>query len=311
MTQTRIRLDHFVHAWLGGVAGRREVASALAGADVRINGRRARKGTLLRRGDEVVIRSFPSPAPPPVPDVALSILHLDDAVVVVDKPPGIPSTLGRSRTPSVAALLLQRFPEMDAIDARHAAGLVHRLDTGTSGVLVAARSTDVYRQLRTAFTRKRVTKDYLAVVRGTIDAPGVLAQPLSRHPRSRGRMVPARTTARAWPASTEFTPLRRGPEVTLVRLRMQTGVTHQLRVHMAMLGHPIVGDTRYGRSPDVGAIAAEPTIDGAASSWHYLHALTISFAEPACASTFASPFPAHWRPLFARLGWPESAHAAL
>jgi 23S rRNA pseudouridine1911/1915/1917 synthase len=291
--------------------GRREIASMLARADVRVNGRHARKGTLLRRGDEVVIRSLPSPVPPPVPEGTLSILHVDDAVVVVDKPPGVPSTIGRSCTPSVAALLLQRFPEMAVIDSRRAAGLVHRLDAGTSGVLVAARSNHVHRQLRAAFTRKRVTKEYLAVVRGLIDAPGVLAQPLSRHPRSRGRMVPARTAARAWPASTEFTPLHRGSDLTLVRLRMHTGVTHQLRVHMAMLGHPIVGDTRYGRSLDAGGIVPEPTVDVGGRSWHYLHALTIRFEEAACASTFGSPFPTHWRPLFDRLGWPESAHAAL
>jgi 23S rRNA pseudouridine1911/1915/1917 synthase len=299
-----------VLAWLGGVVGRREIAIMLAGADLRVNGRRARKGTLLRRGDEVVIRALTLPAPPHIPDGTLSILHLDDAMVVVDKAAGVPSTIGRSRMPSVAATLLQRFPEMAALDARRAAGLVHRLDTGTSGVLVAARSGDAYRQLRAAFTRKRVTKEYLAVVRGAIDTAGVLAQPLSRHPRSRGRMVPARGVSRAWPASTAYTPLRSGSDLTLVHLRMHTGVTHQLRVHMALLGHPVVGDTRYGQPSAAADITSGLTIDAEGRTWHYLHALAIHFQGPAFASTFATPFPTHWRPLFARLGWPESVPIA-
>lgn len=120
-------------------------------------------------------------------------------------------------------------------------------------------------------------------------------------------MVPARAATAAWPALTEFTPLQRAPGLTLVRLHMRTGVTHQLRVHMAMLGHPIVGDTRYGRTAGALPIGTLPTADHVECRWHYLHAVSIRFEAPAFAATFATPFPAHWRALFARLGWPEGA----
>lgn len=312
MTQARVRLDRVVHDWLGGRVGRRSLAAILAAGDVRVNGRRALKGIVLRRGDEVVIHALPAPRPSLVPEaVALPIVHLDDAVVVVDKPPGLPSTAGRSGAPSVAAALLYRFPEMAAIDPRHAAGLVHRLDTGTSGVLVAARTEHAHGQLRAAFVHRLVAKEYLAVVRGTIAAPGTLAHPLRRHPRSRGRMVPARTTSGAWQALTEFTPLCTAPGLTLIRLRMRTGVTHQLRVHMAMLGHPIVGDVRYGGLRDAPGSAPELSPEHDRPGWHYLHAREIRVEVPGRGAAFTTPFPAHWRPLFARLGWPESVAAGV
>jgi 23S rRNA pseudouridine1911/1915/1917 synthase len=188
---------------------------------------------------------------------------------------------------------LERFPEMAALDRTRHAGLAHRLDTGTSGLLFAARHPEAHARLREAFTRKAVQKDYLAVVRGRLVEPCVVALPLARHPRSRRRMVAARGATKAWPARTEVTPIGGDADLTVVRLRMRTGVTHQLRVHLASLGHPIVGDTRYGPA-DAG---------GTTPAWHYLHAWTIAFDDPELPKGIVTGFPAHWRPLFAARDW--------
>jgi 23S rRNA pseudouridine1911/1915/1917 synthase len=301
------RLDRFLlDEGLRGTIGRRRLAALLAAGDVRVNGRRARKGTLVRPGDRVSVEGLPVPAPALVPTPgALALVYADERLVAADKPPGLPCTAGRTAGPTLAGMLLARCPEMARIDPVRAAGLVHRLDTGTSGLILAARDPDTYRRLRGELRRKAVAKEYLAVVRGDVAVPGTVARPLRRRPRRRSRMEPARPgDPAAWLAETVFTPLRRGGGLTLVRLAMRTGVTHQLRVHMALLGHPILGDARYDR-----ARRARPPVSPAepgarAPAWHYLHAAALRFDAGDLPRALGAPFPAHWRPLFARLGWP-------
>jgi len=138
---------------------------------------------------------------------------------------------------------------------------------------------------------------------------GTIALPLARHPRSRKRMVVA-PAGRGWHAETEYQPLAHTDDVTLVQLRMRTGVTHQLRAHLAQLGHPVIGDRRYGRSgpssrpgPATSASCGTET-----AAWHYLHALRMRSDDPeVLGAVLATPFPQHWAPLFARLGWPLDA----
>jgi len=277
----------------------------LAAGDVRVNGRPAAKGALLRAGDEVAVHAWPEEPRLVQVSAPLPIVRVDADLVAVDKPPGMHSTGGPSAGPSVAAILLARFPEMAAIDPWRAAGLVHRLDTGTSGLLLAARHPAAYRRLRREFTRKAVEKDYLAVVRGAITRPGWVARSLRRAPRSRRRVIPARPgAASGWPARTEFVPLGSAAGLSLVRLRMRTGVTHQLRVHMATLGHPILGDTRYGRLVTTAALAPDVERDANGGEGHYLHAVALRFDSAGFPRGLRTPFPVHWRPLFERLGWP-------
>jgi 23S rRNA pseudouridine1911/1915/1917 synthase len=262
-----------------------------------VNGARARKGTIVRAGDTVTVLGPESTSPLAPASLSLAILHEDDDVVAIDKPPGIPTTVGRTPGPTIAAALLARYPEMAALgDARHA-GLLHRLDTGTSGLLLAARRPGAYTELRAAFARKAARKDYLAIVAGRLAAPRIVTVALARHRRSRNRMVLARPGARAWPARTEITPVGGDETLTVVRLRMRTGVTHQLRVHCASIGHPIVGDRRYGTRD------ADHALGTLLSSWHYLHAHALAFDDPKLATRIATPFPEHWRPLFATRNW--------
>lgn len=278
--------------------GRRRLAALLDAGRVRVNGKPARKGTIVRAGDTITLRERERETATAATATPLAVLFEDADIVAVDKPPATPTTIGRTQGPSVAAGLLVRFPEMAALDERGHAGLVHRLDTGTSGVLLAARTHSAYAQLRAAFAGKRVVKDYLAVVTGRLADPQLVTQPLARHPRSRTRMIPARAGLKAWPATTEIVPIGGDDTFTVVRLRMRTGVTHQLRVHLAGLGHPILGDRRY--APPRG----EEEEHGATPRWHYLHAWAIACADADLFPAIATPFPAHWRPLFAARAWP-------
>jgi 23S rRNA pseudouridine1911/1915/1917 synthase len=309
------RIDRFLRDELGGGVGRRGVAALIGAGAVRVNGRVAVKSTLVAAGDEVTVAATgEAPAalqPLPMP---LAIVYCDEQLVAVDKPPGVPSIAGRSGAASLAAGLVHRFPEMAAIDPARAAGLVHRLDTGTSGLLVAARTPFAYHRLRDAFAAKTIVKEYVAVVHGRIATNGVVTAPLARRRRSRKRMVVAESNT-GWHAATEYRPLSTAGELTLVQLRMRTGVTHQLRVHMAHLGHPVVGDRRYGSASDTASTAARAASTGARAhvaaanamsdaAWHYLHALRIEAEHGELLHAIATSFPAHWRPLFERLGWP-------
>lgn len=256
---------------------------------------------MVRAADTITVLAEPPAAVDDAPPVALPLLLVDPMLVAVDKPPGLATTVGRAPGPSLAAALLARFPEMAAIgDARHA-GLVHRLDTGTSGVLLAARTLVSHARLRTAFRRKTVRKDYLAVVAGRLERPRKVTQALARRRRGAGRMVAAAGAEKSWPASTEIVPIAGDDALTVVRLQMRTGVTHQLRVHLAGIGHPIVGDRRYGRE-----VALPATLGVPPPHWHFLHAWRIGFDDPDLPDAIATPFPAHWAPLFAARGWPTT-----
>lgn len=237
------RADELVAEALG--VSRRSVARSFERGDVRVAGRRARKGDAVAEGDLVEVVLPPSPAPVPEPDVALEILWQDDALVAVNKPPGVAShPLEPGERGTLANALAARFPEcVEAGADPREAGLVHRLDDGTSGVLVAARDRIAWEATRAAFRGREVEKVYLALVEGAVDDGFVVELPIA-HDRARGG---GRVGGdRAQPARSEFTVEDRRGARTLLRCVTRTGRVHQVRVHLAASGHPVVGDTRYG-----------------------------------------------------------------
>jgi 23S rRNA pseudouridine1911/1915/1917 synthase len=249
-----VRLDAFLAAQLPALS-RRLLRRVLAAGEVRVNGVVAAKGRHVRAGDRVTLPALPARLLPE-PDVVLPIVHEDPTVVIADKPGGMRShALDPRERGTAAAALVARYPELAGVGEPLAPGLVHRLDTGTSGLLVAARTPDAHRALRAAFHAHAVEKRYLAVVQGTITAWRTrrIDAPLAHDPSQRGRMVAARAGARAWPAASEVVVLAPGAGRTLVEVTIRTGVTHQVRAHLALLGHPVVNDVRYGGSgvPDL------------------------------------------------------------
>ena len=230
-------------------AGRRQLAQLFADGAVRVNGRRASKGDRVAVGDTVELTREPvhgtALRPAPDPDVPLVVLAERSELVAVAKPAGVPSQpLRAGELGTMANAIAFRFPECVAIgDDPRDGGLVHRLDIGTSGVLIAARTQDAHRALRAAFGAGMVIKHYLAITDGRpvareCDAP--LAQ--------RGKRAVV-DLAEGLPAYTEIAVERTLPGRALVRCIARTGRMHQVRAHLAHVGAPLTGDALYGGAP--------------------------------------------------------------
>jgi 23S rRNA pseudouridine1911/1915/1917 synthase len=222
---------------------------------VRINGQRARKGDRVGAGDVVVVdQSFLPSQLAASPALPVILLHVDATLIAVDKPAGMPSIARRiTDTDTVANFLVARFPALrDASPNRLEAGVLHRLDTDTSGVLVAARTSLAYAHLRPRFARTAV-KDYLAIVRGSAPDADRISLPIAHMPRRPRRMRVCASAADAHllaarPAETAYRTVASGVGDSLLAIRIRTGVRHQIRVHLAAAGRAILGDPLYGRA---------------------------------------------------------------
>jgi 23S rRNA pseudouridine1911/1915/1917 synthase len=232
-------------------------------------------------------------------DIPLHVLYRDDEVVVIDKPAGLvvhPGAGNPDRT--LVNALLHHFPELAALPR---AGVVHRLDKDTSGVLVVARSESARRCLVDALKAREVKREYLAVVRGVVIAGGTVDAGIGRHRSDRLRMS---VSERGRPAVTHYRVAARYRAHTLLAVQLETGRTHQIRVHLAYIGHPIVGDPLYGGRLSIPAGAR----DRLATVLHgfrrqALHARRLSFAHPVSGRkmTFDSEPPPDMRELIAAL----------
>jgi 23S rRNA pseudouridine1911/1915/1917 synthase len=274
-TETGIRLDAAVHAQCPA-STRALIRRAIAAGGVTVNGRAADKGDKLDAGDAVAVRSLPEASEVRVradAAVVLDVVYEDDALIAVNKPAGLAcQPLDTDETGTIANGLVARYPELAAIgDAPLAAGVLHRLDGGTSGVVLAARTPDVYTAMRRQFRDREIIKRYVALVDGVVAGPGLLTHDLAHQPAFRGRMVEAGGIAqpdRVMRAVTEYRPVRRIEARTLLEVMIRTGVTHQIRCQLALIGHPVVGDLRYGAAAVAGF------------NRHFLHAQSICFRHP-------------------------------
>jgi len=281
-----LRIDAFLARHVPG-GSRRAAQRALAEGAVRVNGRRVRKRQIVGPGDVIdVPDAFVAP-PGLRPNAALvvPVLYEDAAVLALEKPAGMPShALRPEETGTVANFLLAHFPETASVGAGPLEpGIVHRLDTETSGVLLVARTAAAYAALRQQFAAHRVRKEYVVVVEGTVVAAGAIRTPLAHAAHNRRKMrVAAPEAPGARPADTRYRPLADGNGRTLLAVRIRTGVMHQIRAHLASIGHPVVGDVLYGGSRG-----------GAEAARHLLHAVSLRFEHPETGAllTVVSPMP--------------------
>jgi 23S rRNA pseudouridine1911/1915/1917 synthase len=264
---------------------RAEVAALVEEGAVRIGGQPVAKSRRLAEGDDVEVEGEPEEeAPPPPEPVEFTVVHADDDVVVLSKPAGLVVHPGAGhRTGTLAGGLLHRFPEIAAVGDPLRPGIVHRLDRDTSGLMVVARSPRAYDALVAALAERRVDRRYLALVWGRFDAKrGTVDAPIGRSVTRRTRMA-VREAGRE--ARTGYEVLRQydHPVCALVECRLETGRTHQIRVHLAAIGHPVVGDGTYGGD-------RHPLRPGRP----FLHAHALAFAHPVSGRRleFHDPLPA-------------------
>jgi len=253
---------------------------------VTVNGQPARAADALRSGDLVEFELPATVSLQPVAEpIPLDVVYEDRDLVVLDKAAGMvvhPSAGHASGT--LVHALLGRGGEWSAAGGPGRPGIVHRLDKGTSGLMLVARNDVAHRALSAQLADRTLARSYLAIVKGRLATDqGVLEGPIGRHPKDRLRMAVV-SGGRA--ARTRYAVVERRPGHTLVRCDLETGRTHQLRVHLAALGHPVAGDAVYGRR----RFAGEPERP-------LLHAAALRFRHPRTGAemSFEAPPPADFR----------------
>ena len=273
------RLDRVV-ALVTGLS-RSEAADAIARGAVRLDDVVTTAGKLRVRADQALAiddaaTSRPAVLPAAEPDVVLTIVHADDDVIVIDKAAGLVVHPGAGvDRGTVVNGLLARFREIAGVGQPDRPGIVHRLDRGTTGLMMVARSARAYDALVGQLADRRAGRRYLAIVCGAPEAAtGLIDAPLGRSDHDRTR-VAVRSEGRE--ARTRFEVLERFTHplpAALLKCSLETGRTHQIRAHLAAIGHPVLGDTRYGGQRP--ALAVDRPL---------LHAAELSFEHPATGET--------------------------
>jgi 23S rRNA pseudouridine1911/1915/1917 synthase len=270
------RLDHYLHAQFPQLS-RSRIQSWIKDGRVLLDRAPAKVSALLREG--AAIEVSPADLPPlkaEPEDLPVEILYEDAAVIAIYKPAGLVVHAGAgAHSGTLVNRLVHHFSSLSRAGGELRPGIVHRLDRGTSGVLLVARTDAAHRALASQFAGRTVEKTYLALVEGRITADtGRVTTPIARDPVRRTRMT-ARL-GRGREAITEFRVLRRFEKFTYLEVRIGTGRTHQIRAHLASIGHPVAGDRLYGAK---------------AGERFFLHAWRIGFISPATGQRIAVEAP--------------------
>ena len=272
------RLDHYLQEQLPQYS-RSRLQDWIRAGRVIVNSAAAKASLLLRGGESIEVSPADlAPLKAAPEDLPLEILYQDAAVIAIDKPAGLVVHAGAgAHSGTLVNRLVHHFAALSQVGGDLRPGIVHRLDKGTSGVLLVARDDPSHQSLAAQFAGRTVEKMYLALVHGRVRAEtGRITKPIARDPVRRTRMTTRLVSGRS--ALTEYRVLQRFEKFTYLEVRIGTGRTHQIRVHLASLGHPVAGDRLYGAPP---------------GERIFLHAWRIAFASPATGERVAveSPLP--------------------
>jgi 23S rRNA pseudouridine1911/1915/1917 synthase len=322
------RLDQFLAGELEGVS-RSRVQQLVEQGSVLVEGKREKASLKLRGGEAVSVQGQQTVTPLDAhpEDIPLEIVYEDDDLAVVNKPAGMMVHAGSGATDEARSggtlvnALLYRFPSLSTIGGDLRPGIVHRLDKETSGLILIAKNDPTHEALAEMFASRQITKTYVALVHGNLPEDGATIQaPISRDSVRRTRMTTRRLEGARHAIShyrvVERIATRFGP-FTLARVRIETGRTHQIRVHMASISHPVVGDTLYGAPEKIIALPLSTTRKAArevfALGRNYLHAAELEFAHPTTGKVLSlvSPVPEELDAFLAQLRDPVSEVIAL
>jgi len=294
------RLDHFIATQLEGVS-RSRVQLLLDQGDVLVNNAQAKPSLKLRGGEQILITGEPHPAPLKATpqDIPLDVIFEDKHLAVINKPAGMMVHAGAGETEdarnsnTLVNALLFRFNALSSTGGELRPGIVHRLDKDTSGLIVVAKNDAAHVKLAELFSSRQIRKTYVAFVHGLVERQkGSVTAAVSRDPVRRTRMT-TKPSENSRTAISHYEVVQRLEtrfgKFTLVRVRIETGRTHQIRVHMASLGHPVVGDTLYGASGRLVDQASQTSSKAARRNneperlklgRNFLHAARLEFTHP-------------------------------
>ena len=286
------RLDHFLATQLD--VSRARVQQLISGEKVQVDGSCA-KASLRLRGGECITILGPAARPPlrAIPEqIPLDILFEDDDLAIINKPAGMMVHAGAGATEdqrnrgTLVNALLHHFSTLSAVGGEMRPGIVHRLDKETSGLIVVAKNDDAHHKLGSQFARREVRKKYIALVHGWVKKDsGTISASISRDRVRRIRMTTRQSGGRE--AVSHYTVMRRLDtrygKFTLLEVKIDTGRTHQIRVHLASLGHPVVGDTLYGAPREVRIARSQESqgsVGALSLSRNFLHAAELELLHP-------------------------------
>jgi 23S rRNA pseudouridine1911/1915/1917 synthase len=292
------RLDQYLVSQLSEVS-RARVQQLIENGKVLVNDQRAKASLKLRGGERIGLLG-PAQAPPlraTPEDIPLDIVYEDDDLAVVNKPAGMMVHAGAGATDdarnrgTLVNALLHRFGKLSKIGGEARPGLVHRLDKNTSGLMVVAKSDEAHRKLALEFSQRRAKKTYVALVHGWLkQASGTIQSGISRDRVRRTRMTTRRLGGREAITRYQVSRQMQSPfgKFSLLELKIDTGRTHQIRVHLSSLGHPVVGDTLYGAPREIAAGGKRLTLPR-----NFLHAAALELTHPRNGKTlaFSRPLP--------------------
>jgi 23S rRNA pseudouridine1911/1915/1917 synthase len=276
------RLDLFLSEKLDGWS-RAQIQRLIAKGKTLVNGRQRRASYKLKVDERIEVHDSPQVASRLVPEkFPLVVVHEDEFLAVIDKPSGMVVHPGAGiQTKTLANALITRFPEIKGLGPKEKPGIVHRLDKETSGVILIARTQMAYQELQRQFKAREVEKIYIGLVWGKMpQEDGKITWAIGRHIR-RGERMSVRTR-KPRIAETHYRVKKPLGDFTLLEIRPVTGRTHQIRVHMAASGHPVVADSRYGRTK---------VYSGCPRLFLHAHRLTVTHPSSGEKVSFESPLP--------------------